>query len=122
MEKDLYKRIARAEKMIATQRAELTETLQKAYNNACDEQDETAAAELARKIRDKLLDESDKQMSLDRLGLDTSTATKFISSLASIFDGEWATYRQSLRDLPEQEGFPFDVTFPTSPDDESEEG
>ena len=27
----------------------------------------------------------------------------------------WATYRQSLRDLPEQKGFPTKVTFPISP-------
>ena len=27
----------------------------------------------------------------------------------------WATYRQALRDLPLQEGFPFDVTYPTKP-------
>ena len=24
----------------------------------------------------------------------------------------WATYRQSLRDIPQQEGFPWDVTWP----------
>jgi hypothetical protein len=28
---------------------------------------------------------------------------------------EWATYRQALRDLPTQEGFPWDVKFPTKP-------
>jgi len=28
---------------------------------------------------------------------------------------EWATYRQELRDLPLQAGFPFDVTYPTKP-------
>ena len=28
----------------------------------------------------------------------------------------WATYRQALRDLPSQEGFPFNVTFPTKPE------
>jgi hypothetical protein len=28
---------------------------------------------------------------------------------------EWATYRQALRDLPLQAGFPFDVTYPTKP-------
>jgi hypothetical protein len=28
---------------------------------------------------------------------------------------EWATYRQALRDIPEQEGFPYDVIFPTKP-------
>lgn len=27
----------------------------------------------------------------------------------------WATYRQELRDLPSQAGFPFDVTYPTKP-------
>jgi hypothetical protein len=27
----------------------------------------------------------------------------------------WATYRQELRDLPLQAGFPFDVTYPTKP-------
>ena len=27
----------------------------------------------------------------------------------------WATYRQALRDLPEQKGFPLKATFPTAP-------
>jgi hypothetical protein len=27
----------------------------------------------------------------------------------------WATYRQALRDLTLQAGFPFDVTYPTKP-------
>jgi len=28
----------------------------------------------------------------------------------------WATYRQALRDLPSQSGFPWDVTWPTQPE------
>lgn len=28
----------------------------------------------------------------------------------------WATYRQELRDIPSQEGFPFNVTFPAMPE------
>ena len=28
---------------------------------------------------------------------------------------EWKTYRQALRDLSQQSGFPNDVTFPTKP-------
>ena len=28
---------------------------------------------------------------------------------------EWKAYRQALRDLPQQSGFPNDVTFPTKP-------
>lgn len=27
----------------------------------------------------------------------------------------WATYRQALRDVPSQQGFPDDVTWPTEP-------
>lgn len=27
----------------------------------------------------------------------------------------WATYRQALRDIPEQVGFPWEVTWPTKP-------
>lgn len=118
--KDLYKRLARAEAAAQSQKAELMETLQQAYKNACQEQDTEGAAELARKIRDKLLDSTDKEMSLDRLRLDTSSATKFIASLANIFSGAWAQYRQELRDIPEQEGFPFRITFPTPPDSTEE--
>lgn len=116
MQKELYKRLARVEAMANAQKAELTEVLRAAYEKACEAQDKEEAAALARKLRDKLLSSSDKEMSLDRLGLDTSSATKFISSLAAVFTGAWAKYRQALRDLPEQPGFPFDVKFPTPPD------
>ena len=27
----------------------------------------------------------------------------------------WATYRQALRDVPSQEGFPWEVTWPSKP-------
>ena len=116
---DFYKRIARMEAMVNAQKAELVETLRTAYNRACKEKNEEEAAALARKLRDKLLDISDKEMSLDRLGLDASSAMKFTASLAAIFKGEWAKYRQALRDLPEQKGFPFDIEFPTPPDEEA---
>lgn len=117
MHNDFYKRLARAEAATQAQKAELMETLQKAYENACQEQDAESAAELLRKIRNKLLDSTDKEMSLDRLGLDTSSASRFITSLTKIFSGAWAQYRQELRDITKQEGFPFNVTFPTPPDD-----
>lgn len=117
MHNDFYKRLARAEAAAQAQKAELMETLQKAYENACQEQDAESAAELLRKIRNKLLDSTDKEMSLDRLGLDTSSASRFIASLTKIFSGAWAQYRQELRDITKQEGFPFNVTFPTPPDD-----
>lgn len=31
-------------------------------------------------------------------------------------DAEWATYRQALRDITAQEGFPWDVTWPVQPE------
>ena len=61
--------------------------------------DDRAAAEV-RKERDGLLDSSDwTQMP------DYSSATK----------ESWATYRQALRDIPDQTGFPNTIDWPTSP-------
>tara|TARA_R110000787_G_scaffold17112_1_gene53977 strand:- start:4 stop:288 length:285 start_codon:yes stop_codon:yes gene_type:complete len=58
------------------------------------------AAEAVRKERDGLLDASDwTQMP------DYSSATK----------ESWATYRQALRDIPDQTGFPNTIDWPTSP-------
>jgi len=34
---------------------------------------------------------------------------------APVDDLAWATYRQALRDIPNQEGFPWNVTWPTEP-------
>ena len=115
MQNNFYKQLAKIEAQAMAQRAESMEVLKRAYKNACDNANEEDAAFYARKIRNKLLDETDKEMSLDRLGLDTSSAVQFIASLKTILDGEWATYRQELRDIPEQEGFPYSVVFPTIP-------
>lgn len=116
MQQDMYKRFAQMESMIKAQKAESEETLNKAYQKACEARDEKEAADLARKIRNRLLEKSDSQMALDRLSFDCATATKFIASLSQIFSGEWAKYRQELRDLPLQEGFPFNVKFPEEPE------
>ncbi len=120
MKNNYYKRLAQIEAMTAATKAELEETLRAAYAAACEEKNEEDAAAYARKLRNKLLADSDAQMSLDRLELDLSTATKFIASLSKIIKGAWAAYRQALRDLPTQAGFPFNVEFPKPPD--SEEG
>lgn len=115
MEQNIYKRLARAEAMTNLQKSQLPEVLQKAYDAACASGNEQAAADAARALRNKLLDLSDKEMSLDRLGLDTSNTITFLTSLGKVFAGEWAVYRQALRDIPQQDGFPFYVNFPTLP-------
>lgn len=76
-----------------------------------------------REKRDKLLKDSDARMCLDRMGLSAPSGTgftawlDFLKTLAKEVSGEWAEYRKALRDLPEQPGFPYDVTFPTPPED-----
>ena len=78
------------------------------------------AAEVRAK-RDALLAETDKEMCLDRLGLTSpegSTFTAwigFLKTIASAVFGPMAKYRQALRDIPQQEGFPYSVEFPQPP-------
>lgn len=119
MEQNVYKRLARAEAMANLQKSQLPEVLENAYQAACASGDEQAAAEAARALRNRLLDLSDKEMSLDRLGLNSNNALDFITSLAKVFKGKWAVYRQELRDIPQQEGFPFDISFPVSPESDT---
>lgn len=121
MEQNIYKRMAKVEAMANLQKSQLVEVLQNAYNAACQAKDEQAAADAARALRNKLLDLSDKEMSLDRLGLDIRNTITLLATLGTIFAGEWATYRQALRDIPQQDGFPFNVAWPNSPDEKEGE-
>lgn len=75
--------------------------------------------------RDMLLAETDKEFALDRVNLtipEKVTASTMLNVVKDIFgelgavcNGEMARYRQALRDLPQQEGFPYDVKFPVKP-------
>ena len=56
-------------------------------------------AEEVRAERDRLLAESDWTQVAD----------------APVVQLEWATYRQALRDIPQQAGFPENVTWPEEP-------
>ena len=38
------------------------------------------------------------------------------ADLTSDKQAEWATYRQALLDVPQQSGFPNDITWPTKPE------
>ena len=114
-------RLARLEAVCNQLRSEMDDVMQKAYNTAVETGDTERAAEMARKIRNRLLDKTDAQMSLDRITLETSTATAFLSSLKNLFKSDWATYRQHLRDIPSQDGFPFNIDWGVSPDVKKEE-
>jgi|688.fasta_scaffold171144_2 hypothetical protein len=73
-----------------------------------DKTEEDLAADIAvesanvREKRDQLLKESDWTQVTD------APFTKAVKT-------SWSTYRQSLRDITTQEGFPFNVTFPDTP-------
>lgn len=121
MDNNIYLKVQEIESELNAQNSECINILRLAYENACEIEDAESAAAFARKIRNKLLEESDKEMSLDRLGLTVpsgSTFTvwlSFLRNLGNALSNSWAVYRQALRDLPEQEGFPFNVTFPEKP-------
>lgn len=80
-----------------------------------------------RKIRNKLLADTDKEMAFDRLKLEIpenitmaniiKIFKDFSSALSDISNSEMAKYRQELRDITKQEGFPYNVIFPKKPED-----
>lgn len=61
-------------------------------------------AKAVRAKRNQLLAESDKEVLPDRLNKNSA-----------LFKA-WSDYREALREIPEQEGFPFDVIFPEKPE------
>lgn len=96
--------------------------LQRAKQNEYDK-----LADEVRKARNKLLAECDADFMLDRINLDIPdnvTASTMLNSVKNIFNklssvcnSEMAKYRQALRDIPQQEGFPYDVKYPIKPND-----
>lgn len=54
-----------------------------------------------RAIRDSLLRETDWTQ---------------LPDIPQVIKDKWATYRQELRDVPEQQGFPADVVWPIKPE------
>ena len=75
--------------------------LRKRYEDAVEAEDVEAAAETARAYRDKLLEETDSMMVSDR---------------PNVNEQEWRTYRQELRDITLQTGFPLNIVFPVMPE------
>lgn len=120
-------RLAKIEKVFEQERSKAHDVLLEGYRKAVEEQNEDCAAELARKIRDKYLEETDKEMVFDRMGLKVPEGTTFtawldfLRKLGEVLTNQWSAYRQQLRDLPEQDGFPFEIAWPERPDTPKEE-
>ena len=122
-------RLAKMEAMCDQLRSEMSDVLERAYAIAVEERDEDRAAELARKIRNKLLADSDKYNTVDRVFNfdlpETISTTNVISAVKALIKGihgitanDWSVYRQHLRDITDQPGFPFDIDWGTAPDAE----
>ena len=102
-----------------------------AWIASCDEAEAAEIATEARNARDKLLAETDYLMAIDRIDLTipaitANTATQactalkaLCSSLQTACSGDWAKYRQELRDIPSQAGFPRDIVWPKKPGGEN---
>lgn len=114
-------RLARMEAICNSIKREMDDVVRHEYEDAVANGDSERAAKMARRIRNRMLEKSDAQMSLDRIGLDTSTTTSFLTSLKNIFNNKWATYRQHLRDISAQEGFPFNIDWGSPPDESNNE-
>lgn len=121
-------RIAKLEAICDKLRAEQTDVQKQALQKAIDAGDVELAAMIARTIRNKLLEQSDGQLALDRFGLElpssitaTTMLTAFknlIEGLKKLVNGSWAEYRQALRDLPDQKDFPVNIVWPEAPETE----
>lgn len=114
-------RISRLETICEGITGQMNDVIKESYEKAVENKDEELAASLARKLRDNLLKESDSRVVFDRFdikvpsGSSFSSWLSFLKSLGKILTSDWSKYRQELRDLPQQPGFPFDIKFPTIP-------
>lgn len=120
---ETLERLRKVEVITDKLRSEMDEVLQKAYQKAVENGDEDGAADLARKIRNNLLAETDSRCTLDRMLPEAPSGTTFTSwlqwlrDLAAVRSNVWGTYRQALRDLTEQPGFPMNIQWPKSPEE-----
>lgn len=114
-------RISRLETICEGITGQMNDVIKEAYEKAVENKDEELAASLARELRDNLLKESDSRVAFDRFdikvpsGSSFSSWLSFLKSLGKILTSDWSKYRQELRDLPQQPGFPFDIKFPSIP-------
>lgn len=117
--------------MTVRNRADLEKDISNNYDNWLEKAKQIERDELAAEVRvkrDALLADTDKDFVLDRINLNIPekvTASTMLNAVKDIFavlgsvcSGETAKYRQALRDIPEQEGFPYNVRFPVKPNNQ----
>ena len=99
----IYTRLSRLENLVNSLKSEHKDVLWAAYQEAVSANDTEQAAYFLRLYRNVLIAETDNRALTDRT-----------------LDEEWRDYRQALRDITEQDGFPLSVELPVAPDAEVE--
>lgn len=116
-------------RMKTAYRTNLDIIIEQNYNKwleAVKNHDYNLKAEEIRNKRNQLLADSDKNMVLDRIDFEIPkeiTLTNIVTVIKELFNtistiknGAWAVYRQELRDITKQKGFPYEVEFPKKPE------
>lgn len=90
------------------------------------EKDFNEVAAAVRAKRNELLAQTDKEMCIDRLGIEIpenisatnllTVVTSVFKGLANILNNTMSKYRQELRDITKQEGFPYNIKWPSKED------
>lgn len=114
--------------MTVRNRADLEKDISNNYDDWLEKAKQIERDELAAEVRakrDALLADTDKDFVLDRINLNIpekvtastmlNAVTDIFAVLGSVCSGDMAKYRQALRDIPAQEGFPYNVRFPNKP-------
>ena len=114
--------------MTVKNRADLEKDISNNYDDWLEKAKQIERDELAAEVRakrDALLADTDKDFVLDRINLNIPekvTASTMLNAVKDIFavlgsvcSGDMAKYRQALRDITQQEGFPYDVKYPIKP-------
>lgn len=118
-------------KITINNRADLAEELENNFEYWLSFAKDCEYEKLAAKVREKrneMLKETDAEMCLDRMGIEipediTATNLLFVvggvfKSFKEILTGKNAKYRQELRDITKQEGFPYKIVWPTKDKEE----
>jgi len=102
LNEQIMQRLCKVEQEIGSLRAAMHDNIDRSLAAAVEAGDKDGADVFAKLRRRYLLEETDNYALTDRAEMSEAMAT----------------YRQALRDITNQEGFPLDIVWPVHPDDE----
>lgn len=128
-EEKTIKYIYEAYKIELKNRPGLTEEIEERFESWLEFAKDCEYMQLAAQIREKrneLLAETDKEMCIDRMGIEIpeeinavnllTVVTNVFKGIGNILNNKMSKYRQELRDITKQEGFPYNIVWPTKED------